>query len=194
MNDRLTQTLQRIDDQNRADPSMERVGDTAYPKALLYGLRMTEWLHRLQPNPSEVLQIAARGQHIGRWMIPRSDYPANRSGYLAWRTRLYGFHAEQVARIMRQTGYSEETIDLASRIIAKKGLRQEPDAQLIEDVACLVFLNHEFERFAAEHPRDKIVEIVGKTWRKMSDLGRAAASSLPLSQPLAELVRDALRV
>ncbi len=153
---------------------------------------MTAWLHRLLPDPSEALQIAVRGQHIGRWQIPRSDFPANRSGYLAWRTRLYVHHAERVAALMRSAGYEEATIERAARIVAKKGVRQDPEVQTLEDVACLVFLNYEFAKFAAAHPREKIIDIVRKTWNKMSAQGRAAALGLQLPEPLADIVQEAL--
>jgi hypothetical protein len=191
-NDRLRSVLDRIDDENRNDPTLDEDGTQRVPKALLYGQRMTAWLHRLLPDPSEALQIAVRGQHIGRWNIPRSDYPANRAGYLAWRTRLYGYHADRIAAIMRTAGYEDPIIERAARIVAKKGLRQDPEVQALEDVACLVFLNYEFAKFAAEHPREKIIDIVRKTWNKMSEQGRAAALALQLPEPLADIVQDAL--
>lgn len=192
MNDRLLRALQRIDDDNRNDPSIEIVGDRPCPKALQYGMRMTEWLHRLDAEPSEALQIAARGQHIGRWKVPRISFPPTRAGYLAWRTRLYGFHAEQLSILLREEGYEDGFIEHVARIVSKKGLKQDPDVQRIEDVACLVFLSYEFAPFAASQPREKIVEIVRKTWNKMSDTGRQAAAHLSLPEPLAELVAEAL--
>lgn len=193
MNDRLWEALRLIDDENRQDPSMEIVGTEWQPKALLYGRRMTEWLHRLEPAPSEALEIAARGQHVGRWKIPRASFPATRAGYLAWRTRLYGFHAEQLSKILRRVGYDQAAIDQVARIVAKKGLKQDPDAQRIEDVACLVFLDHEFAAFAAAHPHEKLIEILRKTWNKMSDPGRRAAAELSLPEPLSALVAEALQ-
>ncbi len=93
---------------------------------------------------------------------------------------------------MRSAGYEEATIERAARIVAKKGLRQDPEVQALEDVACLVFLNYEFARFAAGHPREKIIDIVRKTWNKMSEQGRAAAIALQLPEPLAGIVQDAL--
>lgn len=193
MNDRLSQALELIDAVNRNDPSMEIAGADAVPRAWLYGRRMTEWLHRLDPAPSEALQIAARGQHIARWTIPRSSFPATRAGYLAWRTRLYGFHADEVSKLLRQVGYDDTTIEHVARIVAKKGLKQDPDVQRIEDVACLVFLEHEFEQFAGSHPREKLVEIVRKTWSKMSDAGRRGALQLSFPEQLSSVVAEALR-
>lgn len=192
MNERLRRTLERIDDENRNDPMQDMVGGEPRPKALQYGMRMTEWLHRLDPEPSEALQLAARGQHIGRWKVPRGSFPPTRAGYLAWRTRLYGFHAEELSLLLREAGYDEGLIAQVARIVSKKGLKQDPDVQRIEDVACLVFLNYELAQFAASQPRDKLVEIVRKTWNKMSDTGRQAAISLTLPQPLSELVVEAL--
>ncbi len=192
MNERLTQVLRRIDDENRNDPTLEIVGGEPHPKALLYGIRMSEWLHRLDADPSEALQIAARGQHIGRWKVPRASFPPTRAGYLAWRTRLYGFHAEQLSTLLREAGYEEGFIEDVARIVSKKGLKQNPDVQRIEDVACLVFLSYEFAQFAASQPREKLIEIVRKTWGKMSDSGRQAAANLSLPPPLSDLVAEAL--
>lgn len=192
MNERLRRTLEFIDDANRGDPTVEIVDGHPWPKALLYGRRMTEWLHRLESEPSAALEIAARAQHIGRWKVPRTQFPATRSGYLAWRTHLYGFHAEQVSAILRQLGYPKATIEHVVRIVAKHGLKRDADVQRIEDVACLVFLNYEFAQFAVSHPRDKIIAIVRKTWNKMSEDGRKAASELSLPESLSHLIADAL--
>jgi len=192
MSERLQRALQLIDDANREDPNWEIVEGTCIPRALLYGQRMTAWLLRLDPNPPETLQLAARGQHIRRWEIPRTSYPATRDGYLAWRTRLYRFHAEQVGSILRQLGYDDPTVERVARIVAKRGLKQDPDVQRIEDIACLVFLDYQLAEFATAHARDKVIDIVRRTWRKMSETGRAEALRLPLSDSLALLVREAL--
>jgi hypothetical protein len=192
MSEKLERALQLIDGANRGDPDWEMVEGQGVPKALLYGWRMTEWLHRLDPEPSEALQLAARGQHIRRWEIPRGSYPPTREGYLSWRTKLYRFHAEQIGNILNEVGYDEPTIEHVARIVAKRGLKQDQDVQRIEDVACLVFLSHDFAQFATAHPREKLIDIVRKTWRKMSEIGRAEALRLPLADSLAVVVKEAL--
>jgi Domain of unknown function (DUF4202) len=193
MSAKLEHAFSLIDEANRGDPQTVLLGGEAWPKAFIYGRRMSEWLYRLDPDPNEAVQLAARGQHIRRWEIPRAGYPATREGYLAWRTSLYRFHAEQMTGLLEQAGYDGKTIDLVARIVSKRGLKTDSDVQRIEDVACLVFLDHEFAAFAAEHEPEKLIGIVRKTWRKMSEPARAKASSISLSDDLARLVAEALK-
>ncbi|MFO1417670.1 MAG: DUF4202 domain-containing protein [Methylotetracoccus sp.] len=193
MNDRLQRALDAIDAANSEDPQTWVAGGEAGPKALVYGHKMSECLHRLVGEPSEVLQLAARGQHIRRWRISRDRYPATREGYLAWRSELYRFHAEQMSELLLSVAYDAPTIDAVARIVSKRGLHRDGDVQRIEDVACLVFLEHEFGTFAAGHAREKLIAIVRKTWSKMSAEGRAAALTIPLPAELAEIVAEAVQ-
>jgi hypothetical protein len=124
--------------------------------------------------------------------VPRDSFPADRAGYLAWRTSLYRFHAEQLAAILSQVGYDAETVERAADIVAKRRLKQDTEVQTLEDAACLVFLNYEFAAFAESHDAEKLVAIVRKTWGKMSDRAHAAARGLDLPEHLAELVAAAL--
>jgi hypothetical protein len=191
VSERLAQALALIDEANREDPGRDPK-NPALSKALVYGWRMSEWLDRICEGPSDALILAARAQHIRRWEVPRERFPADRAGYLAWRTSLYRFHAEQLSAILMQVGYDAVTIERAASIVAKRRLKQDQDAQRLEDVACLVFLNYEFARFAEAHSHDKIIAILRKTWSKMSEVGRSAALTLPLPEPLSALVGEAL--
>jgi hypothetical protein len=65
--------IERIDAENARDPNMEPSHGTPQPRELLYAQRLTGWLLKLAPDASETLRLAARCQHIWRWMIPR-DY------------------------------------------------------------------------------------------------------------------------
>ncbi|MCA9563880.1 MAG: DUF4202 family protein, partial [Myxococcales bacterium] len=174
------------------DPNLEVVAGESVPKELVYGQRMSEWLHKLYPNPSDSLQIAARAQHIRRWDIPRADYPMDRKGYKDWRTALGKYHAEVVARLMRESGYEPETVERVEFIVRKRKLKADAEVQALEDVICLVFLQYYFGEFAAKHPDDKVVDILRKTWAKMSPVGHAAALELPLEGRAAQLVGAAL--
>lgn len=189
---RLNRLLARIDERNAQDPHRETEKGESLPAALLYGRRMTTWLQRLVDQPPAPLQIAARAQHIGRWNIPRSDYPATREGYLAWRSVLYRLHADEAAALMAEAGYDGAAIEQVRKMLMKRGLKQDPDVQLIEDVACLVFLEHYFPDFAERHEADKIVDILKKTWRKMSPRGHQAALGIEMPEALAKLVDRAL--
>ncbi|MGO9114755.1 MAG: DUF4202 domain-containing protein, partial [Thermoguttaceae bacterium] len=185
---RFEAALARIDAANGEDPSCRMFEGREYPYALLYGLRMTHWLAQLEPDAPEVVQLAVRAQHICRWKIPRSEYPLDRTGYHRWRTRLYEFHAETAGRILAEVGYDEATIAEAQNLLRKREIKSNPRTQLLEDVACLVFLENDFSQLAREHEEAKMIDILRKTWRKMSDHGQAAALHLPMAASDRELI------
>jgi hypothetical protein len=133
-----------------------------------------------------------RAQHVARWQIPRDTFPAGRAGYKQWRTRLMEHHAELAAGVLRDVGYDDETVARVTQLIRKQGIKRDDDVQTLEDVACLVFLEDYFDEFAAEHDDDKLVDILQKTWVKMSERGRRAALALELSERARELVGRAL--
>ncbi len=190
----MEQTLLLIDEANRHDPNMESHDNQEVPAALLYGRRMSAWVDRLKPEASEALKIAARAQHVRRWEIPRRDFPMDRAGYYKWRTTLYGYHGEKAAEIMKAAGYDDETIERVKRILSKKKLKTDPDVQTLEDAAALVFLEHHFAEFTAREdmPEEKLIDILQKTWRKMSEQGQQEALKLDLSPELQEIISNAL--
>lgn len=166
---RLAAALKAIDAANAADPARE----DGTPSALLYGQRMGAEMDRLFPGASEPLRIAARGQHIERWVLPRADYAEGRTGYLSWRRDLARHHAERVGAIMAAAGYGEAEIAAAGRMLRKEGLKRDAEVQALEDVICFVFLRWYFAPFAAKHEPGKVRDIVVKTARKMSPEARA---------------------
>ncbi|WP_428686744.1 DUF4202 domain-containing protein [Roseibium sp.] len=166
---KLDTALAAIDDANSADPNQ----DGGQPASKLYGQRMSEELDRLFPEASDSLKLAARGQHIERWILPRGTYPQGKAGYHAWRRDLAKHHASRVGAIMAQAGYTEDEIDAAARMLRKEGIKRHADVQALEDVICFVFLKWYFAPFAAKHPDDKVQDIVQKTARKMSEAARA---------------------
>lgn len=150
MNDaRLDTVFRLIDAANARDPNLETWQGAAQPKELLYGQRMSGWLERLQPDVGELPRIAARGQHIRRWEIPRDSYPMTREGYLKWRTFLYGFHGEKVGELMAEAGYEPAAVERVGAILSKRGMKADPEVQWVEDAACLVFLEFYFPAFVA---------------------------------------------
>ena len=173
------QAIRLIDEANGQDPVLERdEAGAERPRGLLYGLRMSDRLLRFEPGASEVVRLAARAQHIRRWLIPRDRYPKDRAGYHRWRTELYGFHGREAGEILRRVGYDEATIGRVAELLAKKRLKADPEAQLLEDVICLVFLEHYYTPFIAEHEDEKVVTILRRTWKKMSERGRGEAVTL----------------
>lgn len=189
--------LDAIDSANRADPNTETVADELLPRECVYSLHMTRWLHELEPAPSERMQIACRAQHIERWKMPRSDYPEGRKSYYEWRQACGRMHGRRAAEIMAGCGYPESECEQVEVILTKRELRKDADTQLLEDVACMVFLEKYFAQFYAdnaEYEREKWLRIVRRTWGKMSP--RAHERALTLSSKLPEhlqlLMQEAL--
>ena len=172
-----------IDGANREDPEGSE---------LLYGQRMVEWAKKLAPKASEELLLAARAQHLRRWTVPRSSQPEGRGGYLKWREGLKKFHADALASIMRGAGYGDESIEKARSLILRKNLASDAEGQTLEDAACLVFLQFEFPGFSAKTEPDKMVDILRKSWAKMSPAARDHALRLALGPGELELVKKAL--
>lgn len=187
--DRLRRCLERFDAANAEDPNREPDGE---PKELVYGRRMSAALERLDPTASVEVRLAVRAQHIRRWEIPRASYPEGREAYLRWRKDLGRFHADTAGSIMRECGYPPETVARVQSIIRKERFKADPWAQQLEDVACLVFLEHYFEAFVDEQSEDSLVNILRRTWRKMSDAGRRQAQSIDYSPRCAQLLAAAL--
>ena len=196
MADRLATALARFDAVNTEDPRRER--DPASGEEIgfeeLYARRMSERLAALDPDAGETLRLAARAQHIARWRIPRDRYPEGRTGYKRWRSELARAHAELAGGILGEVGYPREVTERVRDLLLKKGLRSDAEVQTLEDVACLVFLEHYFADFARKHERAKLVDIARKTWNKMSPRGQAAAAELARRLPdeLRSIVDDAL--
>ena len=190
--ERFRAAVARIDAANGEDPNREMIGGVEQPKELAYGERMSAWLERLAPDASEALRLAARAQHIRRWRIPRGDFPMDRAGYHRWRTTLYRFHADTAGALLAEAGYDAATIARVQALIRKEKLQSDPEMQMLEDVICLVFLENYLAGFSAKHDAAKVVEIVRKTWRKMSPRGQQAALALPLPPAARGLVERAL--
>ncbi|MCM8539669.1 MAG: DUF4202 domain-containing protein [Lentisphaeraceae bacterium] len=189
---RLENTLKAIDAMHAEDPEKELVNGETRPAELVYAERMTQWLNTLAENPTEELQIAVRSQHLCRWEIPRSDYPMDKPSYLKWRTDLGKLHADKAAEAMTANGYDEESIEQTKKIIRKQNLKNSSEAQLMEDCACLVFIETGFLEFAAKYPEEKIIDIVQKTWNKMSDKAHDAALKLSLPEKALTIIQKAL--
>lgn len=168
MTDKLTNTFAAIDAANALDPRE----DEGQPEALLYGQRMSAQCDRLFPEAEDALQIAARGQHIERWVLKRADYPEGRVGYLTWRRDLADHHANRVGEIMAAEGYGADDIEQVGRMLRKQGIKRDDLVQALEDVICFTFITWYFAPFAAKHAPEKVQDIVEKTARKMSQTAR----------------------
>lgn len=173
------QVMAAIDAANSADP---RLAPNGKPWEVDHAERVSGWILRLNPQASELLRIAARGQHIERWTSPRSSYPEGRAGYLRWREDLKATHARRVGEIMAAAGYAPNDVRRVAALISKDALREgDPEGCLLEDALCLVFLETQFQDLLSRTPEDKMQGILKKTWQKMSPAGRAAAQFLAFS-------------
>ena len=191
--ERLQRLLDRMDALNGEDPNTEVDDGVSQPRELVYARRLSEWVLRLRPDASEALRIAARGQHLRRWTIPRDRYERNRRGYLRWRETLKAFHADEVSALMREAGYAEDAIQRVRALILKKLIAADPEAQALEDALCLVFLETQFADLRRKTPEEKMIEVLRKTWKKMGAQGRAEALKLPLGDAEKALLASALK-
>ena len=81
--------------------------------------------------------------------------------------------------------------------VGKKGIKSNPDTQSLEDIASLVFIEHYMLAFAEKHPEyteEKWIDIIRKTWRKMSDDAHefALSGNLTLPEPLIPLIQKSV--
>ena len=189
---RFDEAIARIDAANAADPNTLDVKGSTHPKELVHAEMLTRWVGELHPGASEALLLAARAQHIRRWEHPRNEFPDGRTGYLRWRTGLKDFHAETVATILESCDYEADTVDRVRTLVRKRAPAGDAEAQALEDGLCLVFMETQFEALNERIADEKMVDVLRKTWAKMSAAGRGFALALELPPHHRELVVRAL--
>ncbi len=192
-NDAYARARELIDAAHAADPARAADGRAA---ELVYAERMEAWVARLVPAAPPLLRLAARCQHLERWSVPRASFPLDKPGYHAWRRSLYVKQATRAQELLQQAGVSAAEAGEVFTWVSKNGLKTNPGTQALEDAACLVFLENEIGAFAAQHaeyPREKFIDILRKTWRKMSPAAQQAALALDLPPAIAALVREAVQ-
>jgi Domain of unknown function (DUF4202) len=194
VDDRRSRAIAAFRAHNARDPNTLLDAGVARPRELVDSERLARWVARLEAAPSEALVLASHCQHLCRWELPRGDFPDGRIGYLTWRKALARLHAERAAEVLRSVGYDDGLIGEVRAINLKQGLHTNTDTQTMEDALCLAFLQFELGEFARKHAADKVVDIIQKTWGKMSERGHAAALALApsLPGPAAALVTRAL--
>lgn len=192
MSTKIQQAFDLINQKNAEDPNIEVSEGNQYPKELLYAERMSITLLKTFPNSSEELKIATKAQHICRWKITRKSYPMDKVGYFNWRNDLKKMHAKITSEILEEVGYDETFRKRVSFLIRKKALKKDAETQTLEDVICLVFLQYYMDAFCEKHSEEKIIDILQKTWGKMSEYGQESALKLSLSEKSLQLVKQAL--
>ena len=190
--ERFGRLIERIDRLNSADPNVENIGGSVRSREVVYSQQLTRWVLKLSPQATEPLRIAARGQHVRRWTIPRSRYPMDRRGYLRWREALKAMHIETVAELMRDEGYPREMIDRVRIIMSKRRIADDAESQTLEDALCLVFLETQLAELRRKTSDEKMKGIIQKTWQKMSAQARSEALKLPLPEEEQHYLRRAL--
>jgi hypothetical protein len=190
--ERFDRAISAIDTANADDPIRITVRGEERPKELAHAELVTEWVQRLDSEPSEELLLAARAHHLRRWTIPRSSYPEGRAGYLKWRKALHEQHAKDVAGILRDVGYDDAAIGRVQDIVRKRRLGKDPDVQVLEDALCLVFVETQLHDLAARIEPDKMVDVIRKTLIKMSDPAKELALEIEIDPSDRELLDQAL--
>jgi len=181
---RFQDAITRIDAANAQDPRGIE---------LPYAKRLSGWVDRLAPKVSEELRLAARAQHICRWIVPRESCPAGRIGYLKWREDLKHFHAQKAGEILREVGYDEPTVSRVQDLILKRNFPRVPDGRVLEDALCLVFLETQFAETTAKTGDEKMIGILQKSWRKMTPQAQQIALTIPMTPACRALVEKALQ-
>lgn len=190
--------IELFDAANSKDPNIEKDYDGKdVPKELLYSRRMLDMINRFMPDADDVAKLSVAAQHIERWKSPRSDYPMNRKGYHLWRTKLYKFHAETAARLLQEAGYDDAFIERVKLAIGKKNLKSNPDTQILEAVAALTFIEHYMMAMYLNFPQydeEKWIDIIIRTWKKMSPQAQefALSGKLKLPEKLVPVITKAI--
>ncbi len=191
-NTRFDSVIAAIDAANARDPNIIAFDGRQVGAELVYGMRMTETLAQMAPAASACLRIAARGQHIERWTIPRRTYPQGRAGYFEWRKYQRGYQARRLGELMAASGYGAEDIARVGALIRKERMKIDPEVQMLEDVICVMFLKYYLKGFMPKVEEEKLADILAKTWRRMSEHGHRHAMMLDLDPQVHALLERGL--
>jgi hypothetical protein len=192
LSERLARASAAIDAANADDPTRVLVLGAERPLAQVHGELAAAWVQRLSPDAADTAVLAARAHHLRRWEVPRTSYPEGRSGYLRWRRDQKQRHATEVAGLLRTAGYTDAEIDRVGVLIRREGLGSDPETQLVEDAACLVFVETQLAAMIPRFERDHLLEVIRKTARKMSPAALAAVGEIPLGPAERAALSDAL--
>jgi hypothetical protein len=180
--ERFDRAIAAIDAGNANDPNVVTIRGRTGPKEILHAELVTEWVHRLRPDASEALLLAARGHHYRRWTVPRASAPEGRPGYLRWRKSLQEQHARELGELLATAGYDTDSIARVQRIVRKEKLATDPEVQAYEDALCLVFLETQLADVVARLDPDTLQRVIVRTAKKMSAAGLAAIGDVPLDK------------
>lgn len=178
-----------IDAANADDPGMVDVrGAGPRPLAQVHGELAAEWVGVLAPDADELVLLAARAHHLRRWELPRSHYPTGRAGYLQWKRDQRRRHADDAGALLTTLGFTAEDVAQVQAMV----LRQGEGGQLVEDAACLVFIETQLAAVATQLDHDHLLDVIRKTAKKMSPAALVAVSRIPLGEAEQALLAAAL--
>lgn len=164
----LNTALAAIDAANAEDPNLITVNGTATPRAEFQGVRATHWVSRLAPGADAAVVLAARAHHLRRWAVARADYPLGRAGYHRWKRDARRAARQAITDVLNPIGVDLATIERVGALVNRDDLGHDPGTQLVEDAACLVFLETQYDELIERLGEEKVAEAVRKTLRKMS--------------------------
>ena len=164
-----------IDAANAGDPNVVRYDEEDWPRAKFQGVRATYWLARLDPDADSGILFAARAHHLNRWALARASYPEGRAGYHRWKRDARGAARRATATVLASVGVDALTVERVGALVDREGLGSNPGTQLVEDAACLVFLETQYDELIDKLGDEKVAEAVRKTLRKMSPAAIAIA-------------------
>lgn len=188
----VARALAAIDALHAEDPRQRRTAAGLRPAEAVWCETVLRHVLALSPQAGPALRIAAAAQHLQRWRHPREDYPSGRAGYLRWRRAAQHAHGEQAQTLCIAAGCPPAVAAAVAALLRKQDPAREPDAAVLEDAACLAFLELDLEDFAARHPEPDVLRILQRTWAKMSPSGRLRAQRSALPEPAVALLDRAL--
>jgi hypothetical protein len=189
---RFEAAIKHFDEENSRDPNRVTVDGAVRPRELVYAEWLTDWVLKLCPTASEALRLAARSQHLCRWMVPRDSYPMTRPGYLKWREDLKKFHAQKAGEILTEMGYDTELVSRVQRLNLKKDFPNDPETRVLEDALCLVFLERQLSELAQKTSEEKLINALQKSWKKMTPAAREHGLKLSYTPAEKEILDKAL--
>jgi hypothetical protein len=188
----LVDAIAAVDAANSADPTFVTVRGETLPLALAHGRLADLWVDRLMPRAPDAVHLAARAHHLRRWEVPRATYPDGRAGYLRWRRDQKARHARDVEAILVEHGYGPDVVGRVQALVRREGLGSDPQAQVIEDAACLAFLETQLAELADRIDPELIGDVLRKTAKKMSPAALGLVPDVPLTDAARGLLSRSL--
>lgn len=190
--DRYKSAVDAINAIHDSDPNTELFEGGVISVERLYSNRIVKCLQEIYPEASEELMLAGHCQHLGRWEVDRSTYPKGKIGYYQWRNFLGEYQSEKAKKLLHAAGYDETTVNEVVEILKKVNIHRLEDAQKLEDAVCLVFLHYYMEPFIEGKSQEHLIQIVQKTWNKMSEKAHTEALKIDLPNNTKQIVSKAL--